>query len=88
MNFERMLEIVSDEPVFVTSLLLSETSDPNFLLQQLSRWTQAGHFYQLRRGVYTLAPPFQKTKPHPFRIANLLVKSSQVSLHSALNRTA
>lgn len=84
MDLGRLLEIVGDEPVFETGLLLAGVSDPNSLRQQLSRWTHAGRLYQLRRGVYTLAPPFQKTKPHPFRIANLLVKSSYVSLHSAL----
>ena len=84
MDFECLLEIVGDEPVFKTGFLLAGVSEPNSLRQQLSRWTQAGRLYQLRRGVYTLAPPFQKTKPHPFRIANLLVKSSYVSLHSAL----
>lgn len=84
MDFERLLEIVGNEPVFETGLLLAGVTDPNSVRQQLSRWTQAGRLYQLRRGVYALAPPFQKTKPHPFRIANLLVKSSYVSLHSAL----
>jgi predicted transcriptional regulator of viral defense system len=38
----------------------------------------------LRRGLYALAPPFQKVKPHPFVVANQLVRSSYVSLQSAL----
>jgi predicted transcriptional regulator of viral defense system len=38
----------------------------------------------LRRGLYALAPPYQKTKPHPFTIANRLVRGSYVSLQSAL----
>jgi predicted transcriptional regulator of viral defense system len=38
----------------------------------------------LRRGLYTLAPPFQKVKPHPFVIANRLVRASYVSCQSAL----
>lgn len=84
MDFARLMEIVGDEPVFETGLLLAGVSDPNALRQQLTRWTQAGRLFQLRRGMYALAPPFQKTKPHPFRIANLLVKSSYVSLQSAL----
>lgn len=84
MNFERLLGIVGQEPVFETGLLLAGEADPNSVRQQLSRWTQAGRLYQLRRGVYTLAPPFQKTKPHPFAIANHLVHGSYVSLESAL----
>jgi predicted transcriptional regulator of viral defense system len=52
--------------------------------RQLSRWTKAGHLYQLRRGLYALAPPFQKVKPHPFVIANRMMRGSYVSLQSAL----
>ncbi|NJL27260.1 MAG: type IV toxin-antitoxin system AbiEi family antitoxin domain-containing protein, partial [Thermoanaerobaculia bacterium] len=37
--------------------------------RQISRWVEAGRLYQLRRGLYALAPPFQKTKPHPFLVA-------------------
>lgn len=84
MDFGRLLEIVGDEPAFETSLLLAGESNPDALRQQLTRWTQAGRLFQLRRGVYALAPPFQKTRAHPFCIANLLVKSSYVSLQAAL----
>lgn len=52
--------------------------------RQLSRWTAAGWLYQLRRGLYALAPPYQKIKPHPFLIANHLTRGSYVSCQSAL----
>jgi predicted transcriptional regulator of viral defense system len=39
---------------------------------------------QLRRGLYTLAAPYQQTHPHPFLIANSLLPGSYVSLQSAL----
>src|SRR5262245_7597146 len=84
MDFARLLEIVGNEPVFETGLLLAGISEPDSLSQQLSRWTKAGRIVQFRRGLYAVAAPFQKTKPHPFLIANLLVKSSYVSLHAAL----
>jgi len=84
MEFGRLLEITGDEPVFETSLLLAGDVDPNDIRKQLSRWTQAGRLYQLRRGLYTLAPPFQKVKPHPFVIANRLAPNSYVSCQSAL----
>jgi hypothetical protein len=58
--------------------------DPAGVRRQLSRWTQAGRLRQLRRGLYALAPPYQKTKPHPFAVANRLVRGSYVSLQSAL----
>jgi predicted transcriptional regulator of viral defense system len=84
MDFERLVEIVGEEPVFETGLLLAGETDPDNLRRQLSRWTQAGRLYQLRRGLYALAPPFQKVKPHPFLVANRLVGGSYVSLQSAL----
>jgi predicted transcriptional regulator of viral defense system len=84
MEFERLLDIVGDEPVFETSLLLAGDADPANTRRQLSRWTKAGRLYQLRRGIYALAPPFQKVKPHPFLVANRMVRASYVSLQVAL----
>jgi predicted transcriptional regulator of viral defense system len=84
MEFARLLEIVGDEPVFETGLLLAGALNPFAVRRQLSRWTKAGHLYQLRRGLYALAPPFQKVKPRPVVVANRLVPGSYVSLQSAL----
>lgn len=84
MDFNRSLRIVGDEPVFETGLLLAGDVDPRHVRRQLSRWTQAGRLYQLRRGLYALAPPYQKTRPHPFLVANRIVRPSYVSLQSAL----
>ena len=84
MRFDRLLDIVGDEPVFETSLLLAGDVKRGSVLRQLSRWMKAGRIYQLRRGLYALAPPFQKVKPHPFLVANRLVQPSYVSLQSAL----
>ena len=84
MEFPHLLEIVGDEPLFETGLLLAGDVDPVNVRRQLSRWTRTGRVYQLRRGLYALAPPFQKVKPHPFLVANWLVHGSYVSLQSAL----
>ena len=84
MNFEQLLNIVGDEPVFETGLLLAGDADPRHVRRQLSRWVRAGRLYQLRRGLYALAPPYQKAPPHPFLVANALSPGSYVSLHSAL----
>lgn len=86
MDFNRLVEIVHDEPVFETGLLLAGDVDPNHIRRQLTRWVNAGKIYQLRRGLYALAPPYQKVKPHPFAIANRLVPGSYVSAQSALAR--
>jgi len=84
MEFGRLLEIVGDAPVFETGLLLAGDVGPANVRRQLSRWTKAGRLYKLRRGLYALAPPFQKVKPHPFVIACRLVRGSYVSCQSAL----
>jgi predicted transcriptional regulator of viral defense system len=84
MEFRRLIEIVGDAPVFETGLLLAGSANPGDVRRQLSRWTKTGSLYQLRRGLYALAPPYQKIKPHPFVIANHLVPGSYVSLQSAL----
>jgi len=84
MDFQRLVEIVQDEPVFETGLLLAGQVDPNNIRRQLTRWTKAGRLYQLRRGLYALAPPYQKVKAHPFVIANRLASGSYVSCQSAL----
>jgi len=84
MEFADLLQIVQDEPVFETSLLLAGDVKQAAVQKQLSRWHAAGRIYQLRRGVYALAPPFQRSKPHPFLVANRLVRGSYVSCQAAL----
>ncbi len=84
MEFANLIKIAGDEPAFETSLLLAGEVDPADVRRQLSRWTSAGRLYQLRRGLYALAPPFQKIKPHPFVLANRMVRGSYVSCQSTL----
>ncbi len=84
MKFGELLALVGDLPLFETSLLLSGNVDPADVRRQLSRWLASGRILQLRRGLYTLAPPYQNVVPHPFLIANALVPGSYVSAQSAL----
>lgn len=84
MEFKELLKIVGSEPVFHTGFLLTGDVDAVHIRRQLGRWVKAGKVYQLRRGLYALAPPYQKVKPHPFLVANQLVRPSYVSLLSAL----
>lgn len=65
MEFEEMLYIVGQEPMFHTGLLLAGDVDPDHIRRQLVRWADSGKVYQLRRGLYALAPPYQQVKPHP-----------------------
>jgi len=85
MEFERLLEIIGDEPVFESALLLAGNINPASVRLQLSRWTKSGRIYQLRRGLYAIAPPYRKIHPHPFLVANRLQRASYVSLQSALS---
>jgi len=84
MDFEQLLELIGDEPTFKTGLLLAGDIEPAQVYLQLARWKKAGRIYQLRRGLYILAPPYQKTRPHPFLLANAMGRASYVSCQSAL----
>ncbi len=84
MKFSDLLTIVGDEPVFETGLLLAGEVNPADVRRQLSRWEAAGRVYQVRRGLYALAPPFARSKPHPFVVANHMMRGSYISLQSAL----
>jgi predicted transcriptional regulator of viral defense system len=84
MEFKQLVQIVGEEPVFETGLLLAGSAESRDVRKQLSRWTRAGRLYALRRGLYALAPPFRKVRPHPFLIANRLLRGSYVSGLSAL----
>ena len=84
MKFNALLDLVADQPLFETGLLLSGEVDPNDVRRQLSRWVSTRKLKQLRRGLYMLAPPYQKISAHPFLIANFLMPGSYVSMQSAL----
>ena len=88
MKFEELLTAVGEEPLFETGFLLAGDVDPANVHRQLSRWVKSGRLYQLLRGLYAMAPPFQRARPHPFLVANRLVPGSYVSLQSALGHFA
>ena len=84
MEYNSLLKIVGNDPVFETSLLFAGKTDPANARLQLARWVTAGRVIRLRRGLYSIAPPYTKTRPHPFLLANRLQPASYVSLQTAL----
>lgn len=84
MKFESLLALVGNQPVFETGLLMVGNINRAEVSRQVSRWVRAGKVRQLRRGLYTLAPPYQNVTPHPFLVANALMPGSYVSMQSAL----
>jgi len=84
MELSELLEIVEDEPVFETGLLMAGRAHEPGLPAQLSRWSASRKLFRLRRGLYALAPPYRKVIAHPFLIANRLEPGSYVSGLSAL----
>ncbi len=84
MRFEDLVRVVVDEPLFETGLLLAGDVDPADVRRQLSRWARSGKVLQLRRGLYALAPPYQKVPPHRYTIANQLARPSYVSCQTVL----
>ena len=85
MRFEDVLLRVGEEPLFETGVLLVGNVDPTDVRRQLVRWNRPGRIHQIRRGLYCLASPFARRKPHSFLVANRLVRGSYVSLQSALS---
>jgi len=83
-KWSHVVGLISREPVFRSSLLLSGSVSTAQIRLQLARWVQNGRLIQLRRGLYLLAPPWRKVEPHPFLIANALQPGSYVSQQSAL----
>ena len=84
MEFAELLQIVDAEPTFETGLLLAGKVNPKEVRKQLSRWAASRKILQLRRGMYTLASPYQKVAVHPFFLANRLLPNAYISLQSAL----
>ena len=84
MKFSKLLQIVEDEPVFESGLLVAGRGHESGLPAQLSRWSASRKLFRLGRGLYALAPPYRKVIPHPFLVANRLVPGSYVSGLSAL----
>ena len=84
MKFGELQRLFRDQPVFHSGALLAGQPSPAHVRRQLSRWIESGKVLSLRRGVYALAEPYAKSKPHPFVVANELRRASYVSLQSAL----
>jgi hypothetical protein len=84
MTFTQLLEIVGERPLFESSLLSAGSTDPVDLASQLSRWVATGRLVRLRRGLYVVAEPYAARRPHPFEIANALVRPSYVSMEYAM----
>lgn len=85
MEFNELVDLVKDQPMFDTGQLLSGKVDPRYIRKQLSLWLENGKIIQLRRGLYSLASPYQKVQIHPFVLANRLYSPSYVSYQSALS---
>ncbi len=88
MKWRSLLALVGDQAMFESAQLLSGSDSPAEIRRQLSRWSATGRLIQLRRGLYSLAPPFAKQVPHPFAVAARLVRPSYVSLESLPRRPA
>lgn len=65
MEFWQLVEIVGDEPVFESSLLLAGDVDSVDVRCQLSRWSEAGRLYQLRRGLLRSKKPSHTPSSSP-----------------------
>jgi len=83
-KWQDVLGLLDRRALFDASMLLAGPDSPSEVRRQLSRWSASGKLIQLRRGLYTLAPPFARTSPGVLAIAARIRKPSYVSLQSAL----
>jgi predicted transcriptional regulator of viral defense system len=85
MYFQQIVPHLRNLPLFESGQLYAGNDNPQQVQRQLTDWARAGKVIQLRRGLYSLAPPYQSEQPHSYVIANRLVHASYVSLHMALS---
>ena len=85
MYFQDVMPQLAPLPLFESGHLYAGADTPQQIQRQLTDWVRAGKVVQLRRGLYTLAPPYQVEPPHSYLIANHLVRGSYVSLQLALS---
>ena len=85
MHYSRLLDIVGNDPVFETPLLVAGDTSPYQAQRRLSDWSKAGKVIPLRRGLFVLPKAIRVIEPHPFVIANRLVHGSYISLEMALS---
>ncbi len=84
MKWDEFLHMMDDQTIFEPAMLFAGNDRPAEVRRQLSRWVKAGKLHQVRRGLYTVAPPYAKIRPQPFAVAGRLTWPSYVSLQSAL----
>ncbi|MBA4370960.1 MAG: hypothetical protein C0418_05205 [Coriobacteriaceae bacterium] len=85
MNYQAVLEIIGDDALFETGLLLAGARDARAIQRQLSRWVRSGRLIKLRRGLYVVPAPHRTRSPDLFEVSNRLVRPSFVSMESALH---
>ena len=85
MYFQQVAPLLVNLPLFESGHLYAGANNRQQVQRQLADWVRAGKIVQLRRGLYTVAPPYQSEHPHSYLIANHLVRGSYVSLHTALS---
>ncbi|MCK5116121.1 MAG: hypothetical protein KAR44_05945 [Candidatus Aegiribacteria sp.] len=84
MKFIKLLEIVKNMPVFSIGLLLAGDVNTAAIRSQISRWVREGKLIMLRRGCYTVAPPYSGRVPSIFVLANAMEPASYISCQSSL----
>ena len=85
MYFQQVASKLANLHLFESGHLYAGANNPQKVQRQLSDWVRAGKIVQLKRGLYTMAGPYQTEHPHSYVIANHLVRGSYVSLHTALS---
>ena len=84
MKLDHLLKLAVNLPVIETEILYTGASNPASIEVQISRWKAAGKIRQLRKGLYMLSEPYNKTDIYEPYLAGVLKKPSYISLEKAL----
>ncbi len=84
MKWIEFLQMIDGQPIFEPAMLFAGNDRPANIRRQLSRWVTAGKLIQVRRGLYAVAPPYARIRPHSFAVAGRLNWPSYVSMQTAL----
>ena len=90
MYFQQMAPLLVNLPLFESGHLYASTSNPQQVQRQLADWVRAGKIVQLRRGLYTVAPPYQSEHPHSYfldveRLTAYVERAGKPKLRRALS---
>ncbi len=86
MKYETFIKHVSHLPIFGHDIISCLDGSSSAKHVQINRWVKSGKLIRLKRGLFTLPPPYQKIPFSKTWLANTLYSPSYISLEYALSQ--